>query len=91
MLAIRAASESELDALGEGGAEQACSATISVREKGGQWQLALNLLSLLPDARLVPDEINHTAAINAFSGQWQLALKFAEPDARVEREEEERK
>jgi hypothetical protein len=44
----------------------------------------------LPDARLVPDEINHTAAINAFSGQWQLALNLLSlmPELRERRKKE---
>ncbi|CAE8589698.1 unnamed protein product [Polarella glacialis] len=51
-------------------------AAISACEKGGQWQLALNLLSRMPEARVVPNEISYNAAIGACSkgGQWELAL-----------------
>jgi pentatricopeptide repeat domain-containing protein 1 len=51
------------------------SAAISACSKGGQWQLALNLLSLMPEARVVPDRINYNAAISACEkgSQWQLA------------------
>jgi pentatricopeptide repeat domain-containing protein 1 len=40
-------------------------AAISACEKDGQWQLALNLPSLMPEARVVPDEITYNAAISA--------------------------
>jgi pentatricopeptide repeat domain-containing protein 1 len=33
--------------------------------KGGQWQLALSLLSLMPEARVVPNEITYSATISA--------------------------
>ncbi|CAE8656581.1 unnamed protein product [Polarella glacialis] len=62
-------------------------AAISACEKGGQWQVALNLLSLVPEARVVPDKISYNAAISACEkgGQWQLALNLLSlmPEARV--------
>jgi pentatricopeptide repeat protein len=53
-------------------------AAISACEKGGQWQQALNLLSLMPEAKVVPNEITYNAAISACEkgGQWQLALNL---------------
>ncbi|CAE8626802.1 unnamed protein product [Polarella glacialis] len=63
------------------------SAAISACEKGGQWQQALNLLSLMPEARVVPNEITYNAAISACEkgGQWQLALNLLSlmPEAKV--------
>ncbi|CAE8588905.1 unnamed protein product [Polarella glacialis] len=63
------------------------SAAISSCEKGGQWQLALNLLSLMPAARVVPNEITYNAASSACekSGHWQLALALLSlmPEAKV--------
>jgi pentatricopeptide repeat domain-containing protein 1 len=52
------------------------SAKVSACKKGGQWQMALNLLSMMPEAEKVPDEITYSAAISACKkgGQWQLAL-----------------
>ncbi|CAE8653989.1 unnamed protein product [Polarella glacialis] len=58
--------------------------TLLYRSKGEQ---ALNLLSLMPDARVVPNAITYNAAISACSkgGQWQLELTLLSrmPDARV--------
>ncbi|CAE8637386.1 unnamed protein product [Polarella glacialis] len=53
-------------------------AAISACEKGGQWQLALGLLSSMPDMRVTPDKISYNAAISACEkgGQWQLALSL---------------
>eukprot|EP00933_Yihiella_yeosuensis_P059746 TRINITY_DN6135_c0_g1_i9.p1 TRINITY_DN6135_c0_g1~~TRINITY_DN6135_c0_g1_i9.p1 ORF type:complete len:145 (+),score=13.01 TRINITY_DN6135_c0_g1_i9:237-671(+) len=52
------------------------SAAISACEKGGQWQTALNLLSLMHQSRVVPNVISYSAAIRACETgcQWQLAL-----------------
>ncbi|CAE8589701.1 unnamed protein product [Polarella glacialis] len=36
--------------------------------KGGQWQLALNLLSLMPQLRILPDGVSYNAAMDAVSG-----------------------
>ncbi len=40
-------------------------AAISACGKGGQWQLALNFLNLIPEARVVPNETIRSAAISA--------------------------
>jgi pentatricopeptide repeat domain-containing protein 1 len=62
------------------------SAAISAREKGSQWRLALNLLSLMPETRVVPDEITYSAAISACGkgGQVAAGARQAERDARSE-------
>ncbi|CAE8741270.1 unnamed protein product, partial [Polarella glacialis] len=51
-------------------------AAINACEKGRQWQLAVGLLSSMPDMRVIPDEISYNAASSACSkgGQWELAL-----------------
>ncbi|CAE8614882.1 unnamed protein product, partial [Polarella glacialis] len=63
------------------------SAAISACEKGGQWQQALNLLSLMPEASVAPNEITYNATMSACEkgGQWQLALSLLSlmPEARV--------
>ncbi|CAE8614608.1 unnamed protein product [Polarella glacialis] len=55
-----------------------CSAAISACEKDGQWQMALNLLSLMPEAMVVPNVITYSAVISACEkgGQWQMALNL---------------
>ncbi|CAE8663266.1 unnamed protein product [Polarella glacialis] len=65
-----------------------CNAAISAYGKGGQWQLALSLLSSMPDISIVPSKISYNAAISACSkgGQWQLALGLLTnimPDMRI--------
>jgi pentatricopeptide repeat protein len=64
-----------------------CSATISARETGCQWQLALNLLKLMTEARVVPNEFTYSAAISACKKgtQWKLALNLLSrmPEARA--------
>ncbi|CAE8621624.1 unnamed protein product [Polarella glacialis] len=63
------------------------SAAISACEKGGQWQLALGLLSSMLDMRVIPNEISYNSAISACEkgGQWQQALDLLSsmPDMRV--------
>jgi pentatricopeptide repeat protein len=46
--------------------------------KGGQWQQALQLLSVMPKAGLLPNEITYNSAISACEKgeQWQLALNL---------------
>ena len=41
-------------------------------------ELQMNLLSLMPKTKVLPDEITYNAAISACekSGQWQLALNL---------------
>ncbi|CAE8621630.1 unnamed protein product [Polarella glacialis] len=60
---------------------------MSACEKGGRWQLALNLLSLMPEATVVPNEISFNAAVSACEkgDQWQQALNLLSlmPDLRV--------
>ncbi|CAE8619200.1 unnamed protein product [Polarella glacialis] len=62
-------------------------AAISAGSKGGQWQLALTLLSLMPDRGLLPDEITYSASISACSkgAQWQMAVNLLNlmPEARL--------
>ncbi|CAE8633713.1 unnamed protein product [Polarella glacialis] len=62
-------------------------AAISAYGKGGQWQLALSLLSSMPDISIVPSQVSYNAAISACDkgGQWQLALNLLSrmPDGRV--------
>ncbi|CAE8687098.1 unnamed protein product, partial [Polarella glacialis] len=45
-------------------------------EKAGEWQLALSLLSSMPQMRVARDEISFNAAISACEkgGQWQLSM-----------------
>ena len=52
------------------------SASISAREKGQQWGLALGLLRQVPQGRLEPDVITYSASISACEkGQeWAAAL-----------------
>ena len=52
------------------------SAGISACEKGGEWQMALYLLSDKLISRVVPDVINFSAGISACEkgGKWQIAL-----------------
>jgi pentatricopeptide repeat domain-containing protein 1 len=56
-------------------------------ERAAKWQLALVRLSVMPEARMVPDEITYSAAISACEkgGQWQLALNLLSlmPDTRL--------
>ncbi|CAE8681456.1 unnamed protein product [Polarella glacialis] len=64
-----------------------CSAAVSAGQKVGHWQLALNLLSLMPGARVVSDEITYSAAISACEkgGQWHHTLNLLRlmPEVRV--------
>jgi len=41
------------------------SAAISACERGGQWQSALQLLSLMPEEKAVPNTMADSAAISA--------------------------
>ncbi|CAE8613838.1 unnamed protein product [Polarella glacialis] len=54
---------------------------------GGQWQLALGLLSSMIGMSVVQDEVSFNAAIRACekTGQWQLALSLLSsmPDMRL--------
>eukprot|EP00439_Symbiodinium_sp_Y106_P024135 s722_g2.t4 len=52
------------------------SATINALEKGGQWQLAVNLLDSMCEANLPADVITYNTTISACEkgGQWQLAM-----------------
>ena len=52
------------------------SAALGACEKGGEWALALSLLSSMPRMRATPNEISYNAAISACEkgGQWALAL-----------------
>ncbi|CAE8615408.1 unnamed protein product, partial [Polarella glacialis] len=63
------------------------SAAISACEKGGQWQLALSLLSSMPVMKAIPNEISYNAAISACEkgGQWLGALTLLQQmrDARL--------
>ncbi|CAE8621625.1 unnamed protein product [Polarella glacialis] len=63
------------------------SAAISACEKGGQWQLALSLLSSMLDMRVISNEISYNSAISACEKgeQWQRALDLLSsmPDTRV--------
>ncbi|CAE7286311.1 unnamed protein product [Symbiodinium pilosum] len=62
-------------------------AGISACEKGGEWQMALCLLSQMPAARVIADEISFSAGISACEkgGEWQMALFWLSqmPAARV--------
>ena len=53
-------------------------ASISACEKGGEWQMALYLLSQMPEAGVVPDQISFHAGISACEkgGEWQMALQL---------------
>ncbi|CAE8596114.1 unnamed protein product [Polarella glacialis] len=52
------------------------SSAISACEKGGQWQLAMELLAEMPEKRISPNEVSYNAAISACEKgrEWQLAL-----------------
>ena len=52
------------------------SAAINACEEGGQWQPALQLLSLMPKEKVVPNTMAYSAAISACEkcGRWQSAL-----------------
>ena len=52
------------------------SAGISACGKGGEWQMALLLLSQMPEAGVARDEISFNAGISACEkgGEWQMAL-----------------
>ncbi|CAE8709254.1 unnamed protein product, partial [Polarella glacialis] len=52
------------DARGKGGAEQDHAQRLYPDFKGSQWQQALNWLSLMPVARVVPNEITYNAAVS---------------------------
>ena len=55
-------------------------AAISAREKGQQWQRALELLEAMRAAGVAPDVISYSAAISACEKgqQWQRALELLE-------------
>eukprot|EP00913_Durusdinium_trenchii_P025930 g24331.t1 len=66
-----------------------CSAAISACEKGGNWELALNLFSTaMPEAKVQPNTFSYNAAISACEkvGRWEDALTLfaAMPSAVVE-------
>ncbi|CAE8647734.1 unnamed protein product, partial [Polarella glacialis] len=67
------------------------SATISACEKGGQWQLALHLLSEMPEAQAIPNTITYNAAMSACekAGKWQFALALLDdmPERKVRADE----